>query len=85
MNANGIGLAIDELESGDFLVTYLLENGPAAAAGIELGAELVAIDGVPINEAVKTASAGQGRLAPPTMSAWLKPPSSPASPSPLTA
>ncbi len=52
-NANGIGLAIDELESGDFLVTYLLENGPAAAAGIELGAELVAINGVPINQAIE--------------------------------
>ena len=51
-NANGIGLAIDELESGDFLVTYLLENGPAAQAGIELGAEVLAINGKEIGKAV---------------------------------
>ena len=52
-NANGIGLAIDELENGRFLVTYLLENGPAAQAGIELGAEIVSFNGVPIDEAVE--------------------------------
>ncbi len=52
MNANGIGLVIDELEDGRFIVTYLLENGPAAQAGIEIGAELIAFDGIPTSEAV---------------------------------
>ncbi len=52
MNANGIGLAIDELEDGRFIVTYVLENGPADQAGIEIGAELIAFDGIPTSEAV---------------------------------
>jgi len=51
-NANGIGLVIDELENGRFLVTWLMEDGPAAQAGIELGAELLAIDGNVISKAV---------------------------------
>lgn len=51
-NANGIGLVVDELENGRFIVTYLLENGPAAQAGIELGAELLAINGKVISKAV---------------------------------
>jgi C-terminal processing protease CtpA/Prc len=52
MNANGIGLVIDELDDGRFIVTWLLENGPAAQAGIEVGAELLAFDGTPTSEAV---------------------------------
>jgi hypothetical protein len=51
-NANGIGLVLAELEDGRFLVTWLLEEGPAAEAGIELGAEVTALDGVPISDAV---------------------------------
>ncbi|MBE2222544.1 MAG: hypothetical protein IAF02_13435 [Anaerolineae bacterium] len=53
MNANGIGLVVDELDNGRFLATYLLNDGPAAQAGIELGAEILAFDGVAINEAVE--------------------------------
>lgn len=46
----GIGLAIKELSDGRSLVTFLTANGPAAQAGIELGAEIVAINDVPITE-----------------------------------
>lgn len=44
----GIGMAIRELDNGRILVTFLLEDGPAALAGIEERAEIIAINGVPI-------------------------------------
>ncbi|MCL4261642.1 MAG: peptidase S41 [Anaerolineae bacterium] len=53
----GIGLAIKELDDGEpeaasgrALVTFLTDNGPAALAGMELGADIIAINGVPITE-----------------------------------
>lgn len=48
----GIGMAVRELDDGRIIVTFLLENGPAADAGIELGAEIVSIDDVPMAEYV---------------------------------
>ncbi|MBK8987794.1 MAG: hypothetical protein IPM39_17285 [Chloroflexi bacterium] len=52
MNANGIGLVVKELDDGRFLATWLLAEGPAEQAGIELGAEIIALDGMPMNAAV---------------------------------
>ncbi|MCB8984593.1 MAG: hypothetical protein H6659_12265 [Ardenticatenaceae bacterium] len=52
MNANGIGLVVKELDDGRFLATWLLEGGPAAQAGIEKGAEIIAFDGVQMDKAV---------------------------------
>ena len=52
MNANGIGLVVKELDDGRFLATWLLADGPAEQAGIELGAEIIALDGTPIGDAV---------------------------------
>ncbi len=46
----GIGLAIKELDDGTAVVTFLSDNGPAAQAGIELGAEIIAINDLPITE-----------------------------------
>ncbi len=46
----GIGLSIRELDDGRTLTTFLLEEGPAAAAGIELRSEITAINDVPITE-----------------------------------
>ncbi|NWF68532.1 MAG: PDZ domain-containing protein [Chloroflexi bacterium] len=48
----GLGIALRELTDGRLLVNFLLEDSPAAAAGIEYGAEITAIDGVPIDEAI---------------------------------
>ncbi|HRQ39761.1 MAG TPA: S41 family peptidase [Chloroflexota bacterium] len=46
----GIGLAIKELDDGTAVVTFLTPNGPAAQAGIEWGAEIIAINEVAISE-----------------------------------
>ncbi|MEO1286512.1 MAG: S41 family peptidase [Chloroflexota bacterium] len=52
ITGGGLGIAIRELTDGRVIVNFLLEDGPADEAGVELGAEIVAIDGVPIMEAV---------------------------------
>ncbi len=52
ITAGGLGIAIRELSDGRVIVNYLGEDTPADDAGIELGAEIIAIDGVPIMEAV---------------------------------
>ncbi|MEZ4861967.1 MAG: S41 family peptidase [Caldilineaceae bacterium] len=46
--SGGLGIAIRQLDDGSVLVNYLLDGSPAAAAGIELKAEILAIDGKPI-------------------------------------
>lgn len=43
--AGGIGLVLEELSDGRFVVTYLVQNSPATAAGIQLGAEVTNING----------------------------------------
>lgn len=48
----GIGMAIRELDNGRILTVFILENGPAAEAGIEERAEIISINGVPITEHV---------------------------------
>lgn len=48
----GLGLAVRELDDGRVIVNFLLEGGPAAEAGIELKAEITAIDGKPIEQAI---------------------------------
>ena len=50
--AGGLGIAIRELSDGRVIVNYLGEDTPADDAGIELGAEIISIDGVPIMDAV---------------------------------
>ena len=50
--AGGLGLAITETDDGQIVVSYLLEGGPAASAGIALGAQIVSFDGTPIGELV---------------------------------
>jgi len=56
----GLGLAIRQVDDGRVVVNFLLENGPAQAAGIQLGAEVVSLNGVPINEAIDNAQAWSG-------------------------
>jgi C-terminal processing protease CtpA/Prc len=56
----GLGMAIRELDDGSVIVTYLTENGPAEAAGIELQAEITEINGVDIHEALEDVIAWSG-------------------------
>ena len=53
----GLGIAIRELTDGRIIVNYLLDDSPAANAGIELGDEIVALDGIALNEAVNNTRA----------------------------
>jgi C-terminal processing protease CtpA/Prc len=46
----GLGLAIHETDDGRVFVTFLLEGGPAAAAGIEERAEILAVNGQPVGD-----------------------------------
>lgn len=48
----GVGMAIYELDDGRILVNFLLDGSPAANAGIQLGAEIVAMNGEPISDFV---------------------------------
>jgi len=48
--AGGLGIAIRELDDGRVVVNYLLEDSPAAAAGIALRAEILEINGRPAQE-----------------------------------
>ncbi len=50
--SGGMGLAIRELDDKRVIVNYLLDGGPAEAAGIKLKAEIVSINGTPIDKAV---------------------------------
>ncbi len=46
----GVGLAVKELDDGRVLAVFLTEGGQAEQAGIERGAEILAVNGVPISE-----------------------------------
>lgn len=48
----GLGLSLTELDDGRIVVSYLLEGSPAANAGVELGAEILAWDGGTVEEAL---------------------------------
>jgi C-terminal processing protease CtpA/Prc len=50
--SGGLGLAIRELDDGRIIVNYLTSFGPAAEAGIELGAEIISLNGRPIADHV---------------------------------
>lgn len=52
----GYGLALLELDDGRVIAHILLSDGPAAQAGIEWGAEMVAWNGQPIREALDQVS-----------------------------
>lgn len=49
----GLGMAIRELEDGMVVLEFIVEDGPADNAGLEFAAEVVSIDGIPINEALR--------------------------------
>ena len=48
----GLGISLTELADGKIIVSYLLDGSPAAEAGMELGAEILAWDGGTLEEAM---------------------------------
>ncbi len=50
----GLGMAIRELDDGSVIVNYILPNGPADKAGIQLRAQVTQFNGQPIEDAIKT-------------------------------
>lgn len=51
--SGGLGLALRRLDDGRIMVAYVLPEGPADEAGIQIGAHVLSIDGQPIDEAVE--------------------------------
>ncbi|MAU08675.1 MAG: hypothetical protein CL607_02545 [Anaerolineaceae bacterium] len=49
----GLGIAIRELEDGRVIVNYLVDGTPATDAGMQLGTEIIAINGTPIDEVLE--------------------------------
>ena len=48
----GLGVSLSELDDGRIVVSYILDGGPAAKGGLELGAEILAWDGGTLQEAM---------------------------------
>jgi C-terminal processing protease CtpA/Prc len=48
----GLGMAIRDIDDGRVITNFILDGGPAAEAGIELGAEIVELNGEPINRVI---------------------------------
>lgn len=53
----GIGIAVRELSDGRVVVVYLTENSLAADSGLQIGTEIIAINGVPISDAIENKQA----------------------------
>ncbi|MBA3946092.1 MAG: peptidase S41 [Herpetosiphonaceae bacterium] len=51
--AGGYGFAIRQLDDGSYIVVYVTADGPAASAGMQVGANVTQFDGKPIDAAVK--------------------------------
>src|SRR5262249_2125493 len=51
----GLGMAIRDVDDGSTIVNYVLEGSPADDEGIELGAEILEINGDPIDDVVEAA------------------------------
>lgn len=58
--AGGVGLALQELDDGRALVTYVQPDGPAARAGIEVQAEILQINAQPTDAAIRATFAWSG-------------------------
>lgn len=50
--SGGLGMNLTQLDDGRVIVSYIVEGGPADRARIELGDEVVAMDGTPIQQAL---------------------------------
>lgn len=50
--SGGYGFAVRELDDGRAIVIFVMESGPAARAGMKVGAEVTRFNGKPISEAI---------------------------------
>lgn len=50
--AGGFGFSMQELENGKMVCIYILDGGPAALAGMQVGAEIISFNGKPIDGAI---------------------------------
>lgn len=48
----GLGMAIRRTDDGNVIVNYVLPEGPADAAGIDLKARILSVNGVDVNDAI---------------------------------
>ncbi len=55
--AGGLGMAIRDVDDGRTIVNFITPDGPADEAGIEVGAEIIDVNGTPIDDAVDAAVA----------------------------
>ncbi|MBC7878397.1 MAG: peptidase S41 [Anaerolineales bacterium] len=51
--AGGLGFAMRETDDGKTIANFILDGGPAANAGMEWGAEIISLDGVPTSDVVE--------------------------------
>jgi C-terminal processing protease CtpA/Prc len=58
--AGSVGMNLRELSDGRILVNFVLENGPAQRSGIRVGAEILAINNVPIQEYLRSVRPATG-------------------------
>ena len=49
----GFGFAVRELDDGRVIVVYILQDGPADQAGMQVGAEIVKFNGDPVQDALE--------------------------------
>lgn len=53
--SGGYGFALRQLDNGQAMVIYVMDNGPAAQAGMKVGAIVTQFDGKPIDQAIAAA------------------------------
>jgi C-terminal processing protease CtpA/Prc len=61
----GVGMAIRDLDDGRAIVNFLTPSGPAEQAGIQLRAEIIAINDTPVDQAIDAAFAWSGPFSSP--------------------
>ena len=66
-SVGGLGLAMTELDDGRFIVDYLTPGGPAEEAGVDWGADILAINGQTSADAVDAAVALTGPFSNPVV------------------
>ena len=50
--SGGLGMAIRELDDGRTIVNFITPDGPADKAGLKVGAQIIEMDGMPVNDFV---------------------------------
>ncbi len=53
--SGGYGFALRQLDNGQVMVIYIMDGGPAAQAGMKVGAQVTQFNGKPINDAIASA------------------------------